>query len=58
MISVVQNLKNRENIVTGVKRMAAKRAVDYYRNEKKHFDSASCIMWSFSFTKDAWNYEE
>ena len=40
MISVVPNLKNGENIVTGVERMAAERAAD-----RSHSNSASCIMW-------------
>ena len=58
MISVVQNLKNRENIVTGVKRMAAKRAVDYYRNEKKILTVLHASCGHSASPQDDWNYEE
>ena len=54
MVSVVRNLKNGENIVTGVQRMAAKRAVDYYRNEKNILTvlHAACGDSAFDFKKD------
>ena len=54
MISVVRNLKNGENIVTGVKRMAAKCAKDYYRNEETILKvlHTACDSSSFDFKKD------
>jgi len=47
MVSVIRSLDTGENIITGIRRMASKRAIDYKRNEASIMKIVSDDNFSF-----------